>query len=239
MKLKNGDNLIVIKVTAENGTQKEYKITAYVAESPKAYIKYNDNEIGIFSNVKNLEIPEGFVASEHSIDGNTITVYSNEAFSIVYATNEKGERNFYLLDKEQNSITSKVIPMTIANKKIYITDLTEEKEGFELSSVTINEVEIKGYKFNKEGLENYILLVVMNEKGEKVEYLYETSEGTLQLYGAFSDINNETDEEMAKKVDTQRYIICAMGGLLLLSIIILIIVILKKRKEKTDEPTNQ
>lgn len=238
MNLKNGDNIILIKVTAENGAQKEYKITAYVAESPKSYVKYNDNEIGIFSNVKNLQIPEGFVASEHSIDENTITVYSSEALSIVYATNEKGERNFYLFDKEQNSIISKIKPMKIADKNIYLIDLDEEKEGFEFSSIIIAETEVKGYKF-KEGLENYILLVVMNEKGEKVEYLYETTEGTLQLYGGFSLINNERYNEIIKKIDNQKKIIYGISGLLGLSIIVLIIVIFKKRKEKVDESTNQ
>ena len=238
MNLKNGDNIILIKVTAENGAQKEYKITAYVAESPKSYVKYNDNEIGIFSNVKNLQIPEGFVASEHSIDENTITVYSSEALSIVYATNEKGERNFYLFDKEQNSIISKIKPMKIADKNIYLIDLDEEKEGFEFSSIIIAETEVKGYKF-KEGLENYILLVVMNEKGEKVEYLYETTEGTLQLYGGFSLINNERYNEIIKKIDNQKKIIYGISGILGLSIIVLIIVIFKKRKEKVDESTNQ
>ena len=238
MNLKNGDNIILIKVTAENGAQKEYKITAYVAESPKAYIKYNDNEIGIFSNVKNLQIPEGFVASEHSIDENTITVYSSEALSIVYAMNEKEEKNFYLFDKEQNSILSKIKPMKIADKNIYLIDLDEEKEGFEFSSIIIAETEVKGYKF-KEGLENYILLVVMNEKGEKVEYLYETTEGTLQLYGGFSLINNERYNEIIKKIDNQKKIIYGISGLLGLSIIVLIIVIFKKRKEKVDESTNQ
>ena len=238
MNLKNGDNIILIKVTAENGAQKEYKITAYVAESPKAYIKYNDNEIGIFSNVKNLQIPEGFVASEHSIDENTITVYSSEALSIVYAMNEKEEKNFYLFDKEQNSILSKIKPMKIADKNIYLIDLDEEKEGFEFSSIIIAETEVKGYKF-KEGLENYILLVVMNEKGEKVEYLYETTEGTLQLYGGFSLINNERYNEIIKKIDNQKKIIYGISGILGLSIIVLIIVIFKKRKEKVDESTNQ
>jgi len=238
LNLKNGDNIILIKVTAENGAQKEYKITAYVAESPKAYIKYNDNEIGIFSNVKNLQIPEGFVASEHSIDENTITVYSSEALSIVYAMNEKEEKNFYLFDKEQNSILSKIKPMKIADKNIYLIDLDEEKEGFEFSSIIIAETEVKGYKF-KEGLENYILLVVMNEKGEKVEYLYETTEGTLQLYGGFSPINNERYNEIIKKIDNQKKIIYGISGILGLSIIVLIIVIFKKRKEKVDESTNQ
>ena len=188
--------------------------------------------------MKNLQIPEGFVASEHSIDENIITVYSSEALSIVYAMNEKEEKNFYLFDKEQNSILSKIKPMKIADKNIYLIDLDEEKEGFEFSSIIIAETEVKGYKF-KEGLENYILLVVMNEKGEKVEYLYETTEGTLQLYGGFSPINNERYNEIIKKIDNQKKIIYGISGLLGLSIIVLIIVILKKRKEKVDESTNQ
>lgn len=238
MKLKNGDNVIIVKVTAENGSQKEYKINAYVEETPKATIKYNEEEIGIFNNVKNLQIPEGFNATEHIIDGNTITIYENGSFSIIYGADEKNERSFYLFNKEQNNIISKIAPMTIANKGIYLIDLNEEREGFERTSITINEKEVKGYKF-KEGLENYILLVVMNEKGEKVEYLYETSEGTLQLYGGFSTINIEQYNQIMRKINNQKNIIYIMSGLLAASIVALIIVIFKKRKEKVDEPTNQ
>lgn len=238
MKLKNGDNVIIVKVTAENGSQKEYKINAYVEETPKATIKYNENEIGIFNNIKNLQIPEGFNATEYVIEENTIAIYENGFFTIIYGANEKNERSFYLFDKEQNNIISKIEPMTIANKGIYLIDLNEEREGFECTSITINEKEVKGYKF-KEKLENYILLVVMNEKGEKVEYLYETSEGTLQLYGGFSTINIEQYNQMMRKINNQKNIIYVMSGLLAVSIVALIVVIFKKRKEKVDEPTNQ
>lgn len=181
--------------------------------------------------MKNLQIPEGFTASEHSIEGKSIAIYGNEFFSIIYGVEANEERNFYLFDKEQNTIISKIVPMTIANKGIYLIDLEEEKEGFEISSVTINEKEIKGYKF-KDGLENYILLVVMNEKGEKLEYLYETSEGTLQLYGGFSTTSMEQYNQMVKKVNGQKNIIYAMGALLAISVIFLIIVLIKQRKEK-------
>ena len=194
-------------------------------------MKYNEGEIGIFSHMKNLQIPEGFTASEHSIEGKSIAIYGNEFFSIIYGVEANEERNFYLFDKEQNTIISKIVPMTIDNKGIYLIDLEEEKEGFEISSVTINEKEIKGYKF-KDGLENYILLVVMNEKGEKLEYLYETSEGTLQLYGGFSTTSMEQYNQMVKKVNGQKNIIYAMGALLAISVIFLIIVLIKQRKEK-------
>lgn len=194
-------------------------------------MKYNEGEIGIFSHMKNLQIPEGFTASEHSIEGKSIAIYGNEFFSIIYGVEANEERNFYLFDKEQNTIISKIVPMTIANKGIYLIDLEEEKEGFEISSITINEKEIKGYKFN-DGLENYILLVVMNEKGEKLEYLYETSEGTLQLYGGFSTTSMEQYNQMVKKVNGQKNMIYAMGALLAISVIFLIIVLIKQRKEK-------
>lgn len=79
----------------------------------------------------------------------------------------------------------------------------------------------------------------MNEKGEKVEYLYETTEGTLQLYGGFSVVDNEEYNETEKEIKVKNIIIYTMSGLLILSIVILIIVILKQRKEKVDETKNQ
>lgn len=128
--------------------------------------------------------------------------------------------------------------MTIANKKVFLIDLEEAKEGFELSSISIDETEIKGYQF-KEGLEGYILLVVLNEKGEKVEYLYETSEGTMQLYGGFSTVKKEQYNEMMKIIEIQKYVICAISALLLLSIMLVIILVFKQRKGKANETSNQ
>lgn len=96
----------MIKVTAENGAKKEYKINAYVAESPQIYAKYEDGEVGIFHKVKELKAPEGFTPVEQKIDDKLITVYENGIFAMVYGVNEKEERNFYLFDKEQNSIIS-------------------------------------------------------------------------------------------------------------------------------------
>lgn len=96
----------MIKVTAENGAKKEYKINAYVAEGPQIYAKYEDGEVGIFHQVKKLKAPEGFTPVEQKIDDKLITVYENGIFAMVYGVNEAGEKNFYLFDKEQNSIIS-------------------------------------------------------------------------------------------------------------------------------------
>ena len=207
-------------------------------ESPQVYMRYMENEVGIFHHLKNLKIPEGFTAREQKIEDKTINVYDNGAFAIVYGMDEKKERSFYWFDKEKSSIISKITPITIANKKAFLINLEEAKEGFELSSISIDETEIKGYQF-KEGLEGYILLVVLNEKGEKVEYLYETSEGTMQLYGGFSTVKKEQYNEMMKIIEIQKYVICAISALLLLSIMLVIILVFKQRKGKANETSNQ
>ena len=81
--------------------------------------------------------------------------------------------------------------------------------------------------------------MVLNEKGEKVEYLYETSEGTMQLYGGFSTVKKEQYNEMIKIIEIQKYVICAISALLLLSIMLVIILVFKQRKGKANETSNQ
>lgn len=102
----------MITVIAENGSKKEYKIYAYVEESPQVYMPYEESEIGIYHQLKGLKAPVGFTASEQKIEDKMITIYENGVFAMVYGVNAKGEKNFYLWDKEQSSIIRPNIPVS-------------------------------------------------------------------------------------------------------------------------------
>ena len=127
------------------------------------------------------------------------------------------------------------------NNSLYLVDIDNEKEGFEKGVVTVNNLQIQGYKF-KEGFDNYFLLSVMNNNGEIVEYLYESTENTFQLYSNFAPttyeryiIKDEEYQKLTQKLKIEQIIIGIISIFLLLSISSSIILFIKTRKGKLDE----
>lgn len=234
IELKPGENIIDIKVIAENNEERIYKIKAYAYEAPEVYLKYKDKEIGIVKSLRNISIPEGFNKKEHTVNDQIINIFEGEHFSIIYGVDSEENNNFYIIDTEKNECTNKIIPITIANHSFYLIDLEEEKEGFEISEITIEDKEIVVYKF-KEGFTDYFLIPVINKEGEKIEYLYEAKEGTLQLYSGCAPIDYNSYEELVKNTNSKQIIIYILSGCLLLSIICISFLLLKQRKGKSDE----
>lgn len=243
--LEVGSNQITISVIAENGSERTYKINVYVDETPQVYLKYKDKEIGVVRNLKGITIPEGFNQSQHLINNYSIDIFNNGKFSILCGINEQNEKNFYIVDTTKNECINKIVPIKINNNNLFLVDLENEKEGFTKSVITINNVEIQGYKF-KEVLDNYFLLSVMNNDGEMIEYIYEKDENVFQLYSNLAPITYEkyktlaqvTDEEYEKitqKMKIEQIVICIISILLILSISTSIILFIQARKEKLNE----
>lgn len=102
--------------------------------------------------------------------------------TIVYLVDEQGNKNFYLYD-EDNGITSVFVPVALLGRNVYLIDVKKDDldmENVTFKDITIDNNNIKAWTFKDN--ENFSLIMVMNEKGEKVLYQYESSENTLQLY---------------------------------------------------------
>ena len=233
-KLESGDNTITIKVIAEDNSEKIYTIKAYVDETPQVYLKYRDKEIGVVTNLKDIAILEGFSKKEHQVKEHTISIFDNEHFSIIYGIDEEKNKNFYIIDTEKNECINKITPITVDNRKYYFLDIYKEKEGFEISTIKIEEKEIEVYKF-EEGFEDYYLVNTINNEGEIKEYLYETKEKTLQLYTNSAPVSYEKYEEFIKEINTKNIIIITSIVFVVIYTICLIVLIIKLRKGKSDE----
>ena len=92
-----------------------------------------------------------------------------------------------------------------------------------LDTITINEKEVTCAKFKK-GNDNYCLLNVLKEDGSLRKYLYEKTEGTIQLYNDFN-ICPEIEKE------NKNIILYILSGIVVLttSIIIFLFYKIKKR----------
>ena len=96
--LKPGNNFIEIKVIAENGNEKIYKINAYVDETPLVFLDYNKEKIGIIRNYEGVNIPENFTKEDYTLNDKTISIFTSEHLTLIYGLNEKNEKSNFKLD---------------------------------------------------------------------------------------------------------------------------------------------
>lgn len=192
--LKAGDNKIEVTCTSEYGTKQVYTINVYVDEEPLVYFDMDDAKLGVVRNTSDVKAPEGFKESKVKTDKGEITAWTNEKMNqtIVYLIDENDEKGFYLL--EDGKVTSSFKPITVGGRTLYQIDIPKEKQSLTemtFTTVKIKDLELQGWTFNNKDLSSYVVIYVMNEKGERCYYQYDSTEETLQLFNGLT-IDNET-----------------------------------------------
>ena len=219
--LQPGDNEIQVIVTAENGNKKTYILHVYVEEVPEVYLNYQEQQIGIVKNVKNVSIPEGFTKETISINDKEVTIFIKENIMLIYGQKEDQTKNFYVYDKEKQEITHLCIPIKINNKMYYLLD--EPKKETEEEKITIDNIEVTCTTKD----ENYCVFFAIKENGEQVEYLYEKSEGTMQLFPFFL---NQCEPSKAKEP-----LLWTLSGIFILLISIFAVFFIKEKRGSKHE----
>ncbi len=227
--LTEGNNKISITVTAENGAKKTYTINVYVDEPPKVFLPYQNQQIGLITNPNEIPKLEGFSSNEFHIDEDNIHLFTKENINIIYGINEEKEKSFYLFNKESKSIEYKITPLNLNHKDFLLSDKEIQRNGLTLDKITINEIDVNCYQWDNQG-ENYCLFNVLKEDGTVKEYLYEKTEGTMQLYQEF-----KTCPEINKK--NQNLIIYVLSGIIALAIGVILFLVNKIKKGDTNETT--
>lgn len=145
-------------------------------------IKYNERNYTIITDLSTVEIPKNFTLSSTKVNGKFYPCFKHmhADYYIVYLKSSQ-EHGYYVV---QNGIIARpYTPVTVRGETYIPEDISKtNKEGMTYTTITINNVEMKGYVYNSKEKQNYSLVKLINEKGEEQQYLYEKSEGTLQKY---------------------------------------------------------
>lgn len=191
--LKPGLNKISITVTAENGSKKVYKISAYVDETPEVFLDYANHQIGIVRNTDDIAL-EHFEKEKHTIDGKDAILFKGGNLTLIYGIDEEGHKNFYLYDEEKNIIGSVLIPITIAGKDYYIIS---SQEGHQTLDIEGKELPVKTTE-----IDDYYLIETVDIDGNIKKYLYETKENTMLLFAdeLLESSTCEKSETLATKI---------------------------------------
>lgn len=103
--------------------------------------------------------------------------------TICYLVNENGEKDFYVV--HDGKIQYRFQRVEIDGRIFFVVPCSEnmkEREGFIFKKVTVQENEYDGWVYENPAMNHYFQLYLMNEKGEKSFYDYETTENQLQKY---------------------------------------------------------
>lgn len=171
--LKYGTNQFAVTVTAEDGTEKVYHLTITLDATPKVFLDYQGQTIGVVRDLEKVKLA-GFEAKNYEHDGVNFTIFQNGSLVAIYGINPDQKTSFYLYDAANHALMHRLIPIEIADHTYYVIDPNDATE-----TVKINDQEVPAIKLN---LPNYYLLTTVDMEGHEVQYIYETDQGTLGLF---------------------------------------------------------
>ena len=218
--VKEGDNVIEVVVTAENGDKKTYKLNVVVAEATPIEVTVGDNTYNVVR--KSDLLPTAlatFEASTTLIKGEEVPCYHSSItdFYLIGLRDSDGNIDLYRYDAKEDKF---YVYNQLQLGGIYIALLDgDAPDGYKLDKVKINEKEYSA--FTKDGA--YPLLYGVNlETGEKNYYSYDSNEGTIQKL---------LQTASAKTILDSPYLVYGLIGLCVLEFVMLIISVSSKNRK--------
>lgn len=229
-KLSSGINKIKVIVTSEKGTKKTYTITANVLDKNPIKKTINNSEYTLVKDKDLLTKLDNYDEKEISIDGVNIPALYSEitGYTLVGLKDSLGKISLFVYDNDNYTLYEE---FTFSEIKLRPIDTDKKLKGYIKTSITIEDLEVTGYKKNKNS--NYTIFYAMNvETGDEGWYSYEKTENTVQKFSqekSDSIMNNDKSDMMIKLLASITIV---------LSILIIVVATskggTKKKKTKSD-----
>lgn len=104
---------------------------------------------------------------------------------------------FYIFENDE--IISELSEVKIAGKTYFYMEVSQdaqERSAMVYEMVTIDEVEVMGWKFESQTLTDYVVVQLMEETGEIVDYLYSAVDGAMIRYPDMAPVSTLDYGEM-------------------------------------------
>lgn len=242
VEVKEGNNKIEIKVTAEDGSTKTYVINVTVKELNPVEVTIGKKKYTIVRKEdENITIPSNYEKSTITIGEEEVLCYKNSKTKniLVLLKDEKGNTKLYSYNEKTKKYTI-YNSLSVGDITFNIIDMPSNlvPKGYSKVSFTYDNSKLEGYQLiekNKtyaaddkvKGSDFYLFYAINEKTGEKALYVYDKLEGTIQRFN--SDLVNAYKDENNKYF---MYMLISLG-LLAVSIITLAIVLIKQKKHKT------
>ena len=184
VEVKEGNNIINIVVTAENGSSRTYKINAYVEEQSPITVKIKGKKYTVIKKLINIDVPHGFEEKTIKIKDNEIDSFYNKKldFTIIGLKDDIGNILLYKYEEKTNSY-SKYSPIVGGSINIIVFEPERKNIPYKYhkSKFEYNGDIITGYALSEKS--NFRVVYGVNvETGEKGFYLYDLKDNTIQRF---------------------------------------------------------
>lgn len=230
LELTEGVNSFDIKVTAENGSLKTYKVIVNMIDENPIEVSINNSKYTVVKKANVIDAPDGFIDTIITIKGSNVPGYENTNIGLILVTlkDSEGNSNLYTYDENTEKYT-KYTEFKTGVLRLFIQTADETiivPEEFDKAIFFINNVQINGWDLNTN--DKYKLVYAMNiENGEKSLYLYDSEEETFQRHLII---------EQKESTSLNDYILFGSVGLLLIISLILYIPLTIKMKRINNKP---
>ncbi len=270
-----GNNAITIKSYAPNGKVMTYNINVVRAPAPASEptpepatepetetetetepvkdttVTIDGKEYVISKTFPEDEIPDGYTAGTLDISGDTIETVTNDVtgLNLVYLTDADENGAIYIYDKETKTFEKYIAFKSGKNVYVYLdaSHASEKPEGMAETKCEIQGTEVKVYTPDKDS--EFVYFYAVNSKGERIWYVYDTVEKTIQRSNNTSSQPAISDDNMQKELDSLkqdndklteskeslikgRNITFIAGGVVLAALIVLVVVLAAHKSEE-------
>lgn len=224
-----GSNTIEIVVTAQNGNTRTYKITANVKEINPINVEVNNKKYTVVKRKSALTAPDNFTETTVVINNEEIPAFYNEItdYTVVGLKDEEGIVELFIYDLDSGKYT-KYQELNFNSNKIFLLDAIDIPKGLKETTITINEKEVKAYKFDDNSV-YYIVYGINLNTGNKDFYMYDSEEYTIQRY------DTTMIDKLTKEKDRYLSIVLVLSCVCFLSMLFLLIEVNKYNKIKNEK----
>ena len=239
--LKEEDNKLEIKVTAEDGSTRTYILNVTIKELNPVEVTIDKKKYSIVrKEIDSIQIPNGYEKSTIKIGDEDILCYKNSKTKniLMILQDDKGNSNLYSYNEKTKKYTL-YSSLTLGDTTLSIIDMPSNlvPKGYTKVSFKYNDNKLEGYQYieknktyaaddNVKGSDFYLVYAINEKTGEKALYVYDKLEDTIQRFN--SDLVKAYEDE-----NNQYFLYMLISlALLAVSIIVLSIVLIKQKKHK-------
>lgn len=239
--LKEEDNKLEIKVTAEDGSTRTYILNVKIEELNPVEVTIDKKKYSIVrKEIDSIKIPNGYEKSTIKIGNEDILCYKNDKTKniLMILQDDKGNNNLYSYNEKTKKYTL-YSSLTLGNTTLSIIDMPSNlvPKGYTKVSFKYDDTKLEGYQYiesNKtyaaddgvKGSDFYLVYAINEKTGEKALYVFDKLEGTIQRFN--SDLVKAYEDE-----NNQYFLYMLISlALLAVSIIVLSVVLIKQKKNK-------
>lgn len=226
--LSLGENTIEIKVTAENGNDRKYKLIVLVEDLNPIEVNINKKKYTLVKKNNDLiDVLDNFKEKTIKIDEQEVLSYYNSKtkVSLVILKDEDNKIGYYVYD-EKTKKYEVYRYIKVGNINLQLLDIKEKLDNFKKCSIEINKEKVDIYKLKKSSKVG-LIYGVNNATGTSDYYVYDEKEDTLARY--YDDEISIYKEENKK---LENIIMGLIGGFSLTVIIFIVVSLVRSKKRK-------